>query len=729
MKTVVIILCSLVLIGSVALADKYDRWHTFTSTKMVRYVDYFDDTVQVVTSGGWLKVNPVTLEAVKTVNTDGLGTNNLYHIIQDTNEDVWLAGFGRLIKAYDGNIMPFMFYDRDDNLLTLYSIADDEEQLWIGTSAGLARFSKINDGGQIEDFYFRFGNLPSEPIVNDVLLLGDTIWIATSGGLAVADKSDPNLLKSFANWQSIRPTDYMDVTFDSVISLALYEGYLHLGLVGGAYQMEINGNDTAFVRLNTRANISVRHLNVQGDTLTVYSRGGYFIYDGMTMTWNYTPTIPDYEFTSGFFVDGVHWLGDYLSGLYFGSDSDYVSFNDGGLPGNYVTSLTFLDDDRLAATFNREGLALYDGLEWQPVTLSSNVEGLRASLIDDSGRLWVGSWGGGLYLVEGDSVINFIEGNSALHGVPDASWFVVVNDLDIDTDHLFVINYYPSDLNTVAAVDLNDHTRWTSFGFSDGLPGDFLFSIAAYDDVFVTATSDNGVFYYYYGSDPFEKSDDSVINLTEENSWLGSDQVNEVTFDHHGTLWAATNLGLSQYDRGIDRFINIELPEGFGPRVDKTAFDGRGNIWLGTLNGLGRFDAGTGSFDIFTTVNSGLPDNEITALRVDPETLDLWVGTRRGMARFRSEFAAPAADIAEVIAFPNPFIIRTGFEELSFNYARPATVSIYTVGGELVWENDINVPWTGHNQSGRETAPGVYLFLLTAEDGAVGKGKILLIRE
>jgi hypothetical protein len=58
-----------------------------------------------------------------------------------------------------------------------------------------------------------------------------------------------------------------------------------------------------------------------------------------------------------------------------------------------------------------------------------------------------------------------------------------------------------------------------------------------------------------------------------------------------------------------------------------------------------------------------------------------------------------------------------------------ATVNIFTANGELVWENDINVNWRGKNQENKDVAPGVYLILLESEDGTVGRGKILLVRE
>ena len=150
---------------------------------------------------------------------------------------------------------------------------------------------------------------------------------------------------------------------------------------------------------------------------------------------------------------------------------------------------------------------------------------------------------------------------------------------------------------------------------------------------------------------------------------------------------------------------------------------------MGALNGLARYGAGSGSIDVYTTLNSGLLDNDIDALVINPATNDLWVGTSLGISQLKSTIGTPTGNIEEVIAFPNPFVIREGNEVLSFNYNGNASVRIYTVSGELVRETDINIPWDGKNQRNENVAPGVYLFLLTDEDGSVGRGKILLIRQ
>ena len=706
-------------------AGKLDGWYTFTSTSQVRYMDYFDDSLQVVSSGGWLKIDPATLGMSKVTNTAGLGTNDLYYIVKDSEGAVWLAGKGRLIKFKDGIYTPYLFFDREGNLLTLYTMVDDGDVLWVGTSRGLALFSKEVDDGQIEDFYFRFGELNPEPGVYDILILGDSIWIATSDGLAVADKSDPDLLKSFVNWATLRPSGYSPAAFDSVLALAYYRDRIYFGTAGDVFRLDVSPTDTSLFDVPTRDGISVKHMKVHGDSLITYASGGFFIYGVTYNEWNYTPAIPNFAFSSGVVLDTVHWVGNFATGVYYGSGSSYEAYDDGGLPGNQVSALASTSDGRIIGGFSRDGLAVFHEASWDHLDFDRYRAGIESIVIDDSDNVWVGTYGYGASLLRADTVITFGESNSPLLPVPGSSDYIVINGVARFANYVFMLNFDAPDDGLVRVVDVNDLSQWASFQ----IPVDYLYSIDAYGRVFVVGTMDKGIFYYYYGDDPFDKADDSVINLTESNSRLRSDNVRTVRFDYDGNLWVGTRFGLSRYDYGRDEFANLSLPGGFGPEVSSLAFDRRGNLWLGSYNGLAGYDAGSGDFEIYNTLNSGLTDDEIKVLMVHPQTNELWVGTDRGISVMESIIGKPTGVVEEVVAFPNPFVIGGGNDRLSFNYDGNAEVRIYTVNGELVRKLDINVPWDGRNESGNYVAPGVYLFLVAAEEGGCGKGKVLVIRE
>jgi ligand-binding sensor domain-containing protein/signal transduction histidine kinase len=169
-------------------------------------------------------------------------------------------------------------------------------------------------------------------------------------------------------------------------------------------------------------------------------------------------------------------------------------------------------------------------------------------------------------------------------------------------------------------------------------------------------------------------------------SSLSDDFVSRLLFDHNGTLWAATQEGLSRFDPGTESFTSYKLTsvqplpclelmedrEGmlwvgtssagllrFDPatrnvtiyqhdmnrpgtlsdnRVNSIHFDRMGELWVGTQNGLNKFDPKTMTFSVYTERN-GLPGNAVGCILEDDHGY-LWMSTNNGLARFNPQTAA-----------------------------------------------------------------------------------------
>ena len=158
------------------------------------------------------------------------------------------------------------------------------------------------------------------------------------------------------------------------------------------------------------------------------------------------------------------------------------------------------------------------------------------------------------------------------------------------------------------------------------------------------------------------------------------------------------------------------------------SIDSKGNLWIGTSSGLAYRDAVTSVVTAYTTDNCDLVSDRISGLFLNGKTGDLFVATDAGMSILISRIRHRTIALDSVAAIPNPFVIRSDSDRMEFNYNKPGTVRLYTVAGEPVVDFPVNSSWGGRNSHGRKVASGVYIFILTGEDGNMARGKVLVVR-
>lgn len=707
------------------------EWRTLTSFKDVRRLTVINDTLWAATSGGLLAIHDGTEPVTEYTNVDGLGTTDVFDIIMDGNGQKWVAGMGRLVRFGAADSKQYMFIDDNDESIGLTNLADDGDRLWVGATIGLVLFSKTIDDGQIQDSYGRFGGLPDFPRVNDVLLVGDTIWLATSDGLAVADVSNPVLLKSRYNWITFG-ADLFDNA--GVARIVMFDSAFYAATSGGLWRLELTDVDTTITRLDISFGDGFIDLAVVGDSLIFYCESGMgAIVDG-TPTLIPTPGLPGAPNT-GLSFGGRRWLAVSQEGIYYDSNGTFVEFRRTGLPNNQVSDLTVNRNGVITAAFTWQPAAtLLDNL-WESYSF---YVGERTTLLisDSNGVPWLGTRGNGLWLLGGDTAINYDEQNSTLVGnnddPPPYPW-IVVNGLATDGRYLFAACYRAANGYPVAFADLNNIddsvNGWDALGSADGIDHTFVVSLDYRNGFVAVGNEFNGVYVCNVGDDPFDRPENSCTHYTENNSFLRSNGIRVVRFAPDGILWVGTNVGLSRYDPGIERFVDVDLPAGVDRDITDLEFDGRGNLWVGTRDGLARFDASTGQFEVYTTANSGLVADQINALSLDQATGDLYIATNNGISLLTSAVERIEFDLDQVVAFPNPFVINSPLDSLAFNFGRPGMVRIFTPAGELVRRLDANSGWFGDNQAGERVASGVYVYLLEDDQGNIKRGKILLVRQ
>lgn len=715
-------------------------WISITSFKDIRRMTLINDSLYLVTSGGLLALPDRSSPGREILNTNGLGTTDVFDIIQDAAGQSWVAGHGRLVRFDDESSRQFLFVDRDDKLIPVYRVVDDSTVLWVGTDIGLVLFDKQADGGQIQDSYEFFGSLNPESAVFDILLTKDSIWVATSNGLAVADRTVPVLLNSPSAWKSF-PFDssYLALKSDTILSIVSFQSRIYAATPRAVVEVRMGADQVVGIDVAPGLNfpLSRSFLKVENDSLFYYyyndSLGGGMgiISDTTAIAILDTGLVP--KPISGINFKGDRWIVSGAGGLYENSSGSFVQYPLPGLPDNEVADFAINSAGRAIVGTRTGGAALRSGRNWS--RLPTFRQGMTQLVVDSSDNIWIGTEGGGAWLSSEQGMVNYDEHNSPMLGntdnPPSGLAFVVVRSLATDGSFIYATCYRAANGYPVVIGDLsrlNDPAGWDSLGVGDGITSDLIVSIDVYGSLVAVASEAVGVFLCDLGELIFDHSDDSCIHYTTDNGFLMSNSVRVVKFSPDGVLWVGTNTGLSQWDAGLEHFVDVELPSGVGSDVTTLEFEGRGGLWIGTTNGLAFLSSFSGQFETFTTGNSAILSDKINNLFWDQFTGDLYASTAAGLSIVPSRIGRPTSDIKRIVAFPNPYIIRSDGDILNFNYARSGEVRIFTVAGDLVKQFPIG-PWDGRNQVGREVVSGVYFFVVLDNGGESGNGKFLLIRE
>ncbi|MCH9651096.1 MAG: response regulator [Deltaproteobacteria bacterium] len=247
----------------------------------------------------------------------------------------------------------------------------------------------------------------------------------------------------------------------------------------------------------------------------------------------------------------------------------------------------------------QEGLNRYDGYEFHtflhdprdPSSLAH--DSIKAVLVDQEGRLWVGTDGGGLNL------------------------------LDRATGSFTRFQHDPSDPtslsdNRVRALHL------------DGL-GQFW-----------VGTDGGGLNRFDPETGRFQR----FVHHPDDPSSLGHNAIRSIFRDREGTLWIGSEGGgLDRFEADSETFTHFrhhpEDPTSLsGNKVRAVFEDSSQTLWVGTYeSGLSRLDRKTGTFDTFRAKPDDptcLPANGVRSIFQDRQGI-LWIGTDEGLLEWRPD--------------------------------------------------------------------------------------------
>ena len=712
------------------------EWAAYTSMSEANDVVVVGQDVWMATRGGALHYNRDTGTYRRFTRLDGLGGNQLLAVTADQRGDLWFGTAGKglsRLRAGAANFDPPFLEFRDRDIVALMAHGD---QLFVGTDRGVSVF--LLDKEEVKESYRRLGNLQKDATVNALAIHNDILFVASSEGMAWARMTQPNL-QDPDSWRSTGIGDVFDLVIDDELVVAAAKQ--------GAYTF----NPAADQFTLEYSDQSLLSVGVFRDLILAATEAGTFFQRLGSQTWRPIPASIIRDVRRMYRADdGTVWMATGEGIRVFGGAAPAPS----GEPGSsQFYDLQLVDGDLWAASVPDDqqrtlsaGVSQFREATWTVYDKRSGMpnDELVALETDQFGRIWVGSWGGGIAVRDGDVWRRMDQRNSAMQGIGSGRDFVAVGDVERDTDgNMWIVNVAVG----VAVVDgfpqrqgflfdqvaLNQPARMDLYriGFSStGLK--------------LLASRTDGLVLLDDGGTPFIGGDDQLVPINRAvEPRLSSNRAFAVLEDEDGTMWLATDSGLNairgSFDREAGRF-DVDSWRVYGSldglpsdEISALELDADGHLWVGTGGGLSRIDDGEVAFTL-TSSNSGLINDRVTGLLLDAESNELWVGTFDGLSRLRlgTTSTNPDNPFNQQTIYPHPFVA-DGRSPLTFaGLPLGASLQIFTMQGELVRilagePGRGTLSWDGLNEAGFLVGSGIYLYVAQAPSSPPIRGRIAVI--
>ncbi len=228
-------------------------------------------------------------------------------------------------------------------------------------------------------------------------------------------------------------------------------------------------------------------------------------------------------------------------------------------------------------------------------------------------RIWVGTYGGGLSILDPQS------GTWQNYNIPNGMGDAFVYDvLQSQSGDIWIATW--SGVNRIVGGKLDDDQSWELYTVENtqgGLPNDWVYGLAEGKNGEIWLATEGGLARYRDENWAHWNHADGLgaaFETVEDDIEFQSDPAR--VSDHHAR---------QKQEQGLE-----DIQVAYNPNyIVSLAVDLEGRVWAGTWGGgLSQFDGETWRT---LTVKDGLPANHVFALEIDGQGR-VWVGTSRGLA-------------------------------------------------------------------------------------------------
>lgn len=485
-----------------------------------------------------------------------------------------------------------------------------------------------------------------------------------------------------------------------------------------------------------------------------------------------------YSAMDAIYSNGYYWLAEEGQGLIRLSQAGDEFFRPDGPMSNFGYRLYVAHDQlyvapggRWANEFARySSLSVYNGQSWIRIPWIETLRRLGKDMRDavsyaidnhDPGHFFVGTYGTGVFEFKDYQAIRFYDSNnstlSIAHEGADGLYYTRTEGTTMDAENnLWVLN--ATNIGKPLHV-MTPNGQWVGLDlYSNGQVIQFTTPGPIWIDQrkphfkwMIDQRHEPGVILLNDGGTPTYSGDDHCIKrssfVDQNGKTIKPENIMCLTQDLTNRIWIGTQNGILVIPTGVDFFTSNECKRIIIPRNDGTntgdylldserincmVADGGNRMWIGTDNsGLYLIEDDTITVAHFTENNSLLPSNAIHSIAIMPTTGEIFVGTDKGIASYRSDASKAHDNLNNAYAFPNP--VKHNYEgKISIAGLMENTmVNIIDAGGNLVCKTKSHgglAVWDGYLPDGTKAKSGVYSALCNEPNGKNTVVKILFVK-
>lgn len=751
-----IVFCLAVLWGSLLATSSLtaqiaEEWEVYSALdRSTSIATDSEGNLWVGTTGGAYQYNPVTGQTVPYRTVDALLRLDVSAVgVNPVNGDVYFGSSDGSVSILRSGgwwtyVTDIAQSSRPSKAVTGFAFNDG--YTYILTTFGISEFNPSDS--TIRNSWTRLGDITPNTQVNDLLLFNDSIWVATSEGLAVAPASGLNLSDPLSWNVYVQP----DICNTDVFSLAVVNGRLNVGTADGACEL----NDGLFSKRDDLSG-PIRFGTFDSHIVAASDFRLYRLEP--TLRFAEVGNSPNTMEAVAAGSDGLPYGAMGLGGIAFPQGGETETYAPNGPVSNTFQALGFDRDRTLWVGTGQGGAGVSRLTESGWLNYSQNTtDGLNANSAwhlnsDEQGRVWVGTYGGGVSLfTPGDgldvSVSHFDEKNAPFWGVFNDNTFVVATDAEDDGfGRVWIINW--GNITRLGAPFLvaasGDQNGGVSF---EGFSPPAVISGSNTREYSALAVDFNGT--KWLGCDVSR----GLLYFNDRSDEIGGDKWGEVRTSHgllsgrqtallvdpDGELWIGTPEGLtvlvnpgSVQQNGPSAAIFRTIRALESVLIKTIAVDALNRKWVGTDDGIVVLSSdGTEVLTTFTRANSPLVNDQIVSILPDDQTGNIYIGTANGLARVKTEAVTPQ-ETDEIVVMPQPFQVPSAEPLRITGLPVNSTIKILTLSGAMVREypspGGSVAFWDGLDSDGEPVASGIYIVAAESSLGETVVGKIAVVNK